>query len=149
MTAIIVAQRLFGLSTPAAGVLIAAVMIPYVVVSALKPSHLARLHFPKGAKDLHTAVVGTEVETAQGPPLGPPSWVDLTAIAPLLVVVVLASLGLVRAATVLGARWGWSDITDRGVNDREPDGRAQPDCRASFGEAGPWGCRGQRDLQQQ
>ena len=112
VTAIIVAQRLWGLPTPAAGVLIAAVVLPYVAVSALKPSHLARWHLPKAlAGLLRTAVVGTEVETTQGPPPHPPSWADVMAIVPLLVVVVLASLGLVRAATVLGGRWGWSDIT--------------------------------------
>lgn len=112
VTAIVVAQRLWGLPTPAAGALIAAVMIPYVAVSALKPGHLARLRLPKVLTGLlRTAVVGTEVETTQGPPPHPPSWADVTAIAPLLVVVVLASLGLVRAATVLGGRLGWSDIT--------------------------------------
>ena len=111
VTAIVVAQRLYGLPTVMTGVLLAAVTIPYVAVSALKPSHLARMRLPPAfAEALRTAVIGTEVETTEGQP-SPPSWADMTAIAPLLAAVVLASLGLVRAASALGGHWGWSDLT--------------------------------------
>ena len=111
VTAIVVAQRLYGMPTVLTGALLAAVMIPYVTVSALKPSHLARLRLPPAVTNvLRTAVLGTEVETTEGEPPRPPSWADMTAIAPLLAAVVLASLGLVRAASALGAAWGWSDL---------------------------------------
>jgi len=90
----------------------AAVILPCVTVSALKPSRLARMRLPSAvANALRSAVIGTEVETTEGQPPQPPSWADVTAIAPLLVAVVLASLGLVRAASALGGQSGWSDLT--------------------------------------
>lgn len=112
VTAIVIAQRLYGLSTVVTGALLAAVMIPYVTVTALKPSHLARIRLPPAfANALRTVVIGTEVETTERQPSPPPSWADMTAIAPLLAAVVLASLGLVQAASTLGDHWGWSDLT--------------------------------------
>ncbi len=112
VTAIVIAQRLFGLPTLISGVLLAAVMIPYVIVSALKPAHLGGLHLPPVFTNaLRSAVAGTEVKTTDGRSSRRPSSIDMIAIAPLLAAVVLASLGLVRAASVLGARWGWSDLT--------------------------------------
>lgn len=112
VTAIVIAQRLYGLPTVMTGALMAAVVLPYVTVSALKPSHLAPMRLPSAvANALRSAVIGTEVETTEGQPPQPPSWADVTAIAPLLAAVVLASLGLVRAASALGGQWGWSDLT--------------------------------------
>lgn len=106
VTAIVVAQRLYGLPTVITGVLLAAVTIPYVTVSAIKPNHLGRLHVPRVFTNaLRSAVTGTEVETTEGPLAPPPSWPDMIAIAPLLAAVVLASLGLVRAASVLVPAW--------------------------------------------
>ena len=110
VTALVLAQRLYGLSAFAAGLLIAAVMIPYVWVSALKPAQVARLNLPAAvATWLRSAVSATEVETTQGPPPAMPSWADITAIVPLLVMVVLASIWLINAASTLGGRLGWSE----------------------------------------
>ena len=107
VTAIVITQRLYGLSTVTTGALMAAVIIPYVTVSALKASQLAFMRLPPAlANALRKAVIGTEVETTEGQPPQPLSWADVTAIAPLLVAVVLASLGLVRAASALGGQWG-------------------------------------------
>jgi hypothetical protein len=79
-----------------------AVIVPYVTASALKPSHTARMRLPSGVENaLRTAIIGTEVDTTAGQPSQPPSWADMTAIAPLLAAVALASLGLVRAAFAL------------------------------------------------
>lgn len=112
VTAIVIAQRLYGLPTAITGGLLAAVAIPYVTLSALKPSDLARMHIPSiFTNAFRSAVIGTEVKTSEGPPPRAPAPIDMIAIAPLLAAVVLASLGLVRSATVLGAHWGWSDLT--------------------------------------
>jgi hypothetical protein len=112
VTALVVAQRLYGLSALAAGLLIAAVMVPYIAVSALKPAQVRRLYLPAAVSSwLSSAVTATEVSTTEGPPPAAPSWADVTAIVPLLAMVVLASIGLVHAASALGGRLGWSEVT--------------------------------------
>ena len=86
-------------------------MLPYVLVSALKPERLRWLPLPhQAAKWLRDAVHDTEVDTREDVRPSPPSWADSAAIVPLLAVVVVGSIGLVRAATVLGTRWGASDV---------------------------------------
>jgi hypothetical protein len=81
-----------------------------VWVSALKPAQAARLNLPAAAATwLRSAVSATEVETTQGPPPAIPSWADIAAIVPLLVMVVLASIWLINAASTLGGRLGWSE----------------------------------------
>lgn len=116
VTALVVAQRLYGLSALAAGLLIAAVMIPYVWVLALKPAQAARLYLPAAVSNwLRSAVSATEVRTTEGPPPAMPSWADIVAIVPLLAMVVLASIGLVNAASTLGGRLGWSEMTTGGL----------------------------------
>ena len=112
VTALVVAQRLYGLSAIAAGLLIATVMIPYVWVSALKPAQAARLYLPAGLSNwLRSAVSATEIDSTEGPPPAVPSRANIAAIVPLLAMVVLASIGLVSAASTLGGRLGWSEIT--------------------------------------
>ncbi len=116
ITALVVAQRLCGLSVLAAGLLIAAIMIPYVWVLALKPAQAARLYLPAAISSwLRSAVSATEVKTTEGPPPAMPSWADIAAIVPLLAMVVLASIGLVNAASSLGGRLGWSEMTTGGL----------------------------------
>lgn len=110
VTAIVAAQRMYGLSAAATGALLAAVMVPYVAVVALKPSHLARLRLPRAVADaLGPAHPETAVKTQAT--AAPPPWADMTAIVPLLAAIVVTSLGLVSAASTLGGRWGWSDLT--------------------------------------
>ncbi len=112
VTALVVAQRLFGLSALATGLLIAAVIIPYVSISALKPAQAARLYVPASVSNwLRSAVSATEVQTREGRPPAVPSWADIAAIVPLLAMVVLASIGLVKAASTLGGHLGLSELT--------------------------------------
>lgn len=112
VTALVVAQRLYGLSGLVAGLLVAAIMIPYVWVSALKPEQAARLYLPAAVSNwLRSAVSATEIATREGPPPAMPSCADIAAIVPLLAMVVVASIGLVNAAVNLGGRVGLSGLT--------------------------------------
>jgi cation:H+ antiporter len=112
ITLLVMAQRLYGLSTLATGLLITAVMIPYLAISALKPTQVRRLNLPSGvSKWVSSAVGATAIDTTAGPSPGAPSWADVAAILPLLAMIVLASMGLVRAASALGGRLGWSEVT--------------------------------------
>jgi cation:H+ antiporter len=112
VTFLVMAQRLYGLTTFATGLLIAAVMIPFFAVSVLKPTQVQKLYFPPiGLKWLSSAVSATEIATTVGPPPRAPSWEDIATVVPLLAMIVLSSIGLVRAASALGAHLGWSEVT--------------------------------------
>ena len=110
VTAILAWQLLFAGSPLIAGALLAAVMLPYVAVSALKPSRLAHPLMPGPAtRWLQEAVRDAQVDSGDERFPTPPSWADWLAIVPLLAMVVVSSIGMVRAATVLGAASGVSD----------------------------------------
>lgn len=111
VTAVIACQMVLGLSPLWTGLLIAVVMIPYVVVSALKPANMKRMALPSWLyRWLQDAVSDTEVDAGDEQRPHPPSWADKLSIVPLLAVVVLTSIGMVKAASFLGNRWGLSEV---------------------------------------
>ena len=111
VTGAVAAQFLFDISPAVIGLLIAMVMLPYILVSALKPAQLRWLRVPGSAAIwFRDAVSGTEVDTGDERHPSSPSWADAVAILPLLGMVVLASIGMVRSAAVLGERWGLSQV---------------------------------------
>ncbi len=110
VTAVLAWQRLTDGSALVAGLLLAAIIGPYVVVSALKPSRLHQPFIPgRAARWLAEAVRDAQVDSGDERFPTPPSWADKLAIIPLLAAVVVSSLGLVRSATDLGAAFGVSD----------------------------------------
>jgi cation:H+ antiporter len=111
ITAVMAWQKLTDGSALIAGVLLAAIMLPYITISALKPSQLRQPFIPSPAtRWLQAAVRDAQVDTGDERFPMPPSWADWLAIVPLLAVVVASSIGMVRAATVLGAAYGISDM---------------------------------------
>ena len=111
VTAMVACQMVLGLSPLWTGLLIAVVMIPYVAVSAMKPERVERIA-PTGflGRWLREAVSDTEVDAGDERRPHPPSWADKLAIVPLLAVVVLTSIGMVKSASSMGARWGLSEV---------------------------------------
>ena len=104
-------QLLFDVSTLVTGLLIAVAMLPYLLVSALKPGHLRWLRLPEPvAAWFREAVSDTEVNTGGQKRPSQPSWADAVAVLPLLGMVVITSVGMVRSATALGERWGVSEV---------------------------------------
>ncbi len=81
-----------------------------IAVSAMKPSQL-RLPFIPGpaTRWLQAAVHDAQVDSGSERFPTSPSWADSLAIVPLLAMVMVSSIGIVRAATVLGAA---SDVSD-------------------------------------
>ncbi|NPD69823.1 hypothetical protein HN018_23995 (plasmid) [Lichenicola cladoniae] len=111
VTVVVACQMVLGLPPLWAGLLIAAVMIPYVIVSAMKPAQIGRVAMPGPLRRwLREAVSDTEVDAGDEQRPHTPSWADKLAIVPLLTVVVLTSIGMVKAASFLGARWGLSEV---------------------------------------
>ncbi len=110
VTAVLAWQKLTGGSPLIAGSLLAVIMLPYIAVSAVKPSQLRHPLMPNRAtRWLQEAVSDAEVDTGDERFPTPPSWADWLALVPLLAMVVVSSIGMVRAATVLGAAFGVSD----------------------------------------
>lgn len=111
ITGIIACQMVLGLPPLWTGLLIAAVMIPYVIVSAMKPAQLGRIAVPGPLRRwLRDAVSDTEIDAGDERRPHPPSWADKLAIVPLLAIVVLTSIGMVKSASFLGTRWGLSEV---------------------------------------
>lgn len=111
ITGAIALQLLYGVSATVIGVMIAAVMLPYTLVSALKPARLKWLHVPEpAALWLGEAVSGTEVDTGEDVFPPPPSWADKASLLPLLGIVVMASVGMVHAASVIGEKLDVSEV---------------------------------------
>ncbi|WP_428486303.1 sodium:calcium antiporter [Rhodopila sp.] len=104
ITGVLAWQLLTDGSPLVGGALIAAVMLPYVAVSALKPRQLRSPLLPGPMlRWLQEAVRDAEVDSGGERFPTPPSWADKLAVVPLLGMVVVSSIGIVRAATVLGA----------------------------------------------
>jgi Ca2+/Na+ antiporter len=85
-------------------------MLPYIMVMAISPAWIWQLAAKLGfgfAASLTSADVHQDARRAELPRR--PSWIDLLGIIPALVSIVFASIGMVRAATVLGADWNISE----------------------------------------
>lgn len=110
VTAVLAWQKLTDGSPLIAGALLAMIMLPYIAVSAVKPSQLRHPFIPGLAtRWLQAAIRDAQVASGDERFPTPPSWTDRLAILPLLGMVVVSSIGMVRAATVLGAASGVSD----------------------------------------
>jgi len=110
VTAVVAWQKLTDGSALIAGVLLALIMLPYITVSAIKPSRLRHPLMPGlAARWLQAAIRDAQVDSGDERFPTPPSWADKLAIMPLLGMVVVSSIGMVRAATVLGSASGLSD----------------------------------------
>lgn len=110
VTAVVAWQKLTDGSALMAGVLLALIMLPYIAVSAIKPSQLGHPLMPGLAtRWLQAAIRDAQVNSGDERFPAPPSWADKLAIVPLLGMVIVSSIGLVRAATVLGSASGLSD----------------------------------------
>jgi cation:H+ antiporter len=108
-TTALVSALLLGLLSPPATVgLMAVALVPYVLVSSLRPAQAERLAASGGRPQALLlsvlADVTRDVRTGETAPRA--SRHDLLTLVPSLVCVVLASVGMVRASVVLGGRWG-------------------------------------------
>lgn len=111
VTAIVAAELVTGMDPILAGCGLALVMVPYVVVCAIRPSRLKGLPGPSSIGGwLHEAVSDTEIDAGDETRPHPPSWADKLAIPSLVAVVVASSVFLVRAASAIGTGLGVPDI---------------------------------------
>lgn len=95
-----VALLLGAIAVWAALLLIAAVFVPYVVVLAA----------PRRVRGVLGAAVREEADDMRTQRVPPATTLDAVILVLCLAVIVGASIGLVRAATDLGGRWGVSDL---------------------------------------
>ena len=107
------------ISPLASGLLLAALMLPYIAVLSMRPDQLARLPLPGPLKRLLAAAARSEthdtsaeeqegeLDSSAGRMM---TWTDGIAILPMLAVIVVGSIAMVEAATILGSRWHVSPI---------------------------------------
>jgi cation:H+ antiporter len=91
--------------------LLFAILVPYVLLLAMRPARIARLVPAEGISRFLAAAVREEIHdlrTGEHAPKARSS--DVVALAPSLAAIVLGSVGMVHAATDLGERWGVSDV---------------------------------------
>jgi cation:H+ antiporter len=112
VVAVIVAVRLFGwIGSAWAVVLICVVLVPYLLISAIKPEQLEHMPaHPRLRAALHHIMAATAHEKRKDLTPEKPSAIDLLAVVPSLVAVVVASVGMVNSAVVLGNHLGISHV---------------------------------------
>ncbi len=108
VTLAVAAQVLGWLPRLWTGIAIAAILVPYLVYSALPRSRIANLSLP-GAVTAHFAS-GTRQGRRSGDKARAVSWADGLSLLPLLSVVVASSIAMVRSAEFLGTRWDVSKL---------------------------------------
>jgi cation:H+ antiporter len=111
VTAVGAALVLEGIGATAATLLLAAVLVPYVVLLSMSPARLLRL-IPAGRvqRFVVSAVRGEILDLRTGEATSRGTVADAAALVLSLAVIVGASVGMVRAATDLGRHWGVPDI---------------------------------------
>ncbi len=111
VTALVAAQILGAIGAVAATVLLFAVFVPYVVLLSIRPGRIV-VAVPAGpVRSFLVAAVREEVRDLSTGEVAPrASRRDLVDLAVSLAGIVLGSVGMVRAATDLGHRWGVSDV---------------------------------------
>jgi len=114
VTAICALQLLLHLSPWGTGAALLVVFVPYILACSLGEAAIRSFSIPFSVAGwLHRAVSAddpSEAEVGAGSRTRI-SWPDLAAILPLLGAVVVASIGMVRSAAVIGAHFGLSDVT--------------------------------------
>lgn len=111
VTVVVSALVLHLLGPAAAFCVVAVILIPYVALSAMRPSQVERLPLPAGVRmPLANALasVDKDLRPGQTPPRAERH--DLASLVPALAAVVLGSVGMVHTAVSLGARWGVPQI---------------------------------------
>ena len=81
-----------------------AIFLPYLVLSAVRPRRFAR--FPA----LRQALAEEQEDADRAERVRPATALDALGVVPSLTAVVLGSVGMVAAAQTLGGRWGVSDL---------------------------------------
>ena len=104
---VVTAEAAGLIPTWATAVVLAAVMVPYVVLSVLPPTAIGRVPLPRPVCRFLTAAL-TDARVDARRPETPPklAWVDGLDLVPTLVAVVVGSVAMVRTSLVLGDRWG-------------------------------------------
>ena len=104
--AVVALQAIGQVSALLAGVLLAAVMLPYLFLFALGRDRVERVALFGGVSGWLAEAVGGVRKDARGDGPPPrPDVMDILALLPLLVAIVLSSVGMVNTAGTLGERW--------------------------------------------
>jgi len=112
LTLAVGAQTLGWIGRTVTGLLLLAVAVPYGVLSSLRRDTVRSLRLPQGARSWIERLVLTEVRKSEddATKLDRLTPADGLSIVPLLTMIIIASVAMVRAAELLGQRWGVSQL---------------------------------------
>jgi cation:H+ antiporter len=111
VAALAAGQVLGAIGPVSATILLLAVLTPYVVLLSIRPARVARLVPATPVRRFLVAAVREEARDLSTGEVAPKaSRRDFADLAVSLAGIVLGSIGMVRAATDLGHRWGVSDV---------------------------------------
>jgi cation:H+ antiporter len=110
VTALATALVLQALGAVAATLLLLAVLGPYVFLLSIRPSHIRRYVPVESAARFLSVAVTEELQDLRTEKAPKATMRDSAVLAVSLAAIILASIGMVQAATSLGHRWGVSDI---------------------------------------
>ncbi len=110
VTGIAAALVLRGIGAVAATALLLAVLGPYVLLLSIRPSRIRRYVPMEPAARFIAVAVSEELQDLRTKKAPKASVRESVELAIALAAIVLASIGMVQAATSLGHRWGVSDI---------------------------------------
>ncbi len=103
----VVSALIFGWLQPlVTGVLLGALFLPYVVLSALHPSQVMQIPLPGAIERYLTSALSGASHDVRKDQMAPQAtWYDALSLIPALVSIVLASVGMVNTAITLGTAW--------------------------------------------
>jgi cation:H+ antiporter len=98
----------FGfISAPLSVVLLVLLLVPYAIVSGLKPSQMKRWRLPAAARTVLTeAFASTRQASGENKAAMPKSWSWAWMGGAALIVIIVTCMGMVRSAVVLSDAWG-------------------------------------------
>ncbi len=112
LTLVVGAQMLGWAGRTVMGLLLLALIIPYGVLLSLRRGTVRSLRLPQGVRRwIERLVLAKPARaTRSRPELDRLTFADGLSIVPLLAIIIIASVAMVRAAEMLGQRWGVSQL---------------------------------------
>jgi cation:H+ antiporter len=111
VTVIAAALVLEAIGAPAATLLLALILVPYVFLLSIRPTRIKRLVPLVSVRRFIVAAVAEEIRDLRTEEQAPSASIgDVLALGPSLAGIVLASVGMVHAAIDLAGRFGISDV---------------------------------------
>jgi cation:H+ antiporter len=108
MVTLVLIVLVFGfISAPVSVVLLVLVLVPYAIVSGLKPSQLKRWRLPESVREFLTPAIASTHDASEGRKIAVlQSWSWAWRGCAALIVIIVTCMGMIRSAIFLSDAWG-------------------------------------------